>query len=215
MTDEHGVAIRRQAGAPAMRTVAVFCGSRLGHRTAFRDAAAAFGRAAAGRGLTIVYGGGNVGLMGVLADAVLAAGGEIVGVIPRFLMEREVGHAGVTRLLRVDSMHERKARIGELADAFVALPGGLGTLEELFEVWTWNLLGLHAKPCGLLDVEGYFGPLVRFLDRTVEEGFVSAGHRAILAVESDPEALLDRLAAAPSPPAPKWTRHGDADLERS
>jgi uncharacterized protein (TIGR00730 family) len=167
------------------------------------------------RGWQLVYGGGNVGLMGVLADAVLAAGGEIVGVIPRFLVEREVGHAGVTRLLRVDSMHERKARIGELADAFVALPGGLGTLEELFEVWTWNLLGLHAKPCGLLDVEGYFGPLVRFLDRTVEEGFVSAGHRAILAVESDPEALLDRLAAAPSPPAPKWTGHGDADLERT
>ena len=163
----------------------------------------------------MLYGGGNVGLMGALADAVLAAGGEIVGVIPRFLMDREVGHEGVTRMLRVDSMHERKARIGELADAFVALPGGLGTLEELFEVWTWNLLGLHAKPCGLLDVEGYFAPLVGFLDRTVEEGFVSAGHRGILAVESDPDALLDRLAAAPSPPAPKWTEHGAADLERA
>jgi uncharacterized protein (TIGR00730 family) len=118
-------------------------------------------------------------------------------------------------MLRVDSMHERKARIGELADAFVALPGGLGTLEELFEVWTWNLLGLHAKPCGLLEVEGYFGPLVDFLDRTVEEGFVSAGHRGILSVESDPELLLDRLAAATSPPAPKWTEHGAADLERA
>lgn len=198
-----------------MRSVAVFCGSRLGHRAAFRDAAGAFGRAAVRRGLTVIYGGGNVGLMGALADAVLGAGGEIVGVIPRFLMDREVGHEGVTRMLRVDSMHERKARIGELADAFVALPGGLGTLEELFEVWTWNLLGLHSKPCGLLDVEGYFAPLVEFLDRTVEEGFVSAGHRGILAVESDPDALLDRLAAAPSPPAPKWTEHGAADLERA
>ena len=198
-----------------MRSVAVFCGSRLGHRAAYREAAAALDRAAAERGVTVVYGGGNVGLMGVLADAVLAAGGEIVGVIPRFLVEREVGHQRLTRLLRVDSMHERKARIGEMADAFVALPGGLGTLEELFEVWTWNLLGLHGKPCGLLDVEGYFEPLVDFLDRTVREGFVSAGHRALLAVETDPVRLLERLAAAPAPPAPKWTGRDAPDLERA
>ncbi len=198
-----------------MRSVAVFCGSRLGRRPAYRAAAHAFAESAARRGLTLVYGGGNVGLMGVLADAALAAGGEVVGVIPEFLMAREVGHGGVSRLVRVGSMHERKARMAELSDAFVALPGGLGTLEELFEVWTWNLLGLHAKPCGLLDVEGYFAPLVGFLDSTVEEGFVSAGHRAILAVESDPDALLDRLAAAPEPPAAKWTEPGAADLERT
>ena len=198
-----------------LRSVAVFCGSRLGSRPAYRRAAEDFGRTAARRGLTVVYGGGNVGLMGALADAALAAGGEVVGVIPRFLVEREVGHGGVTRLLLVDSMHERKARMAEMADAFVALPGGLGTLEELFEAWTWNLLGLHAKPCGLLDSEGYFSPLVGFLDRTVEEGFVSAGHRGILVVEREPDLLLDRLAAAPAPPAAKWTEPGSVDLERS
>jgi len=198
-----------------LRTLAVFCGSRLGARPVYRTAAEAFARAAARRGLTLVYGGGNVGMMGVLADAALAAGGEIVGVIPRFLERREVGHAGLTRLELVDSMHERKARMAELADAFVALPGGLGTLEELFEVWTWNLLGIHSKPCGLLDVDGYFAPLVEFLDRSVEEAFVSAGHRGILSVDDDPERLLDRLAAAPPAPAAKWTEAGSADLERT
>jgi uncharacterized protein (TIGR00730 family) len=198
-----------------MRAVAVFCGSRLGAKGAYREAAAGFGRALARRGLTLVYGGGNVGLMGVLADAALAAGGEVVGVIPDFLIAREVGHGGVTRLVRVESMHERKATMAELSDAFVALPGGLGTLEEIFEVWTWNLLGLHAKPCGLLDVDGYFSPLVAFLDRTVEAQFVSRDHRDLLAVESDPERLLDRLAAAPPPPAAKWVEPGAADLERT
>ena len=198
-----------------MRSVAVFCGSRLGRRPAYREAAAAFGRTAAGRGLTLIYGGGNVGLMGVLADAALEAGGEVIGVIPRFLVEREVGHGGVTRLELVDSMHERKAKIASLADAFVALPGGLGTLEELFEVWTWNLLGVHAKPCGLLDVDGYFAPLVSFLDATVEERFVSAAHRGILAVDSDPGRLLDRLDSAPSIPEPKWREPGSPGLERA
>jgi uncharacterized protein (TIGR00730 family) len=197
-----------------VRSLAV-CGSRLGSRPAYRRAAEDFARAAARRGTTLVYGGGKVGMMGALADAALAAGGEVVGVIPRFLVEREVGHGGVSRLLLVDSMHERKARMAAMADAFVALPGGLGTLEELFEAWTWNLLGLHAKPCGLLDTEGYFSSLVSFLDRTVEEGFVATGHRAILIVEREPEALLDRLAAAPPPPAAKWTEPGEVDLERS
>jgi len=199
----------------ALRAVAVFCGSRLGHRPEYRDAAAAFARAAARRGIVLVYGGGDVGLMGALAEAALAAGGGIVGVIPRFLLEREVGHRGLSRLEVVESMHERKARMAALADAFVALPGGLGTLEELFEVWTWNLLGLHAKPCGLLDTAGFFSPLVGFLDRTVAEGFVSAEHRGILVVESDAEALLDRLATAPEPPPAKWTEGGPGDLERA
>lgn len=198
-----------------MRAVAVFCGSRLGARRAFREAAAGFGRVLARRGLTLVYGGGNVGLMGVVADAALAEGGEVVGVIPAFLMEREVGHAGLSRLVRVESMHERKATMAGLSDAFVALPGGLGTLEEIFEVWTWNLLGLHAKPCGLLEVDGYFSPLVDFLDRTVEAEFVSREHRELLAVESDPGILLDRLAAAPPPPPAKWVEPGAADLERT
>jgi len=198
-----------------VRTVAVFCGSRLGRRSSYRAAAAAFGQAAARRGLALVYGGGNVGMMGVLADSALAAGGEVVGVIPRFLMDREVGHGGVTRLELVESMHERKAKMAELADAFVALPGGLGTLEELFEVWTWNLLGVHAKPCGLLDVDGYYAPLVAFLDRAVEEAFVSAAHRGILVVENDSDRLLDQLAAAPQLPPAKWTEAGSADIERT
>jgi hypothetical protein len=206
---------RGQRPARQLRAIAVFCGSRVGLRPEYREAAAEFGRAAARRGLAIVYGGGDIGLMGALARATLAAGGEIVGVIPRFLLEREVGHRGLTRLEVVESMHERKARMAELADAFVALPGGLGTLEELFEVWTWNLLGVHAKPCGLLDAAGYFGPLVGFLDRMVEEGFVSPAHRGILVVEPGAEALLDRLAAAPEPPPAKWTEHGAADLERA
>lgn len=198
-----------------MRAVAVFCGSRLGARRAYREAAAGFGRVLARRGLTLVYGGGNVGLMGVVADAALAEGGEVVGVIPAFLMDREVGHVGLSRLVRVESMHERKATMAGLSDAFVALPGGLGTLEEIFEVWTWNLLGLHAKPCALLDVDGYFSPLVDFLDRTVEAEFVSREHRELLAVESDPGVLLDRLAAAPPPPPAKWVEPGAADLERT
>lgn len=206
---------RPPAPGRALRAVAVFCGSRRGRRPAYAAAAAEFAHEAARRGITLVYGGGDVGIMGALAEGALAAGGEIVGVIPRFLVEREVGHRGLARLEVVESMHARKARMAELADAFVALPGGLGTLEELFEVWTWNLLGLHAKPCGLLDTEGFFAPLVAFLDRTVEEGFVSAGHRAILVVEAAPGALLDRLAAAPAPPPAKWTEHGAADLERA
>lgn len=198
-----------------MRSLAVFCGSRLGQSAEYRAAVAGFGGAIARRGLTLVYGGGRVGLMGVLADAALAAGGEVVGVLPHFLREREVGHGGVTRLVPVESMHERKAEMSRLADAFVALPGGIGTLEELFEVWTWNVLGLHAKPCGLLDVAGYFEPLVEFLDRTVRERFVSAEHRALLIVDSDPERLLDRLAAASPPARVKWSEPDEIALERT
>ncbi len=144
--------------------------------------------------------------MGAAADAALAADGQVVGVIPRFLLEREVGHSGLTELVVVPSMHERKAAIAERVDAFVALPGGVGTLEELFEIWTWTLLGLHAKPCGLLNVDGYFDPLLAFLDRAVDEGFVSAGHRALLQVGDAPGELLDRLATAGTPPRPKWLR---------
>ena len=187
-----------------MRAIGMFCGSLFGHDPRYRAAAAEFGRTVAGRGLTLVYGGGAVGLMGVAADAALSAGGTVVGVIPQFLLDREVGHGGVTELVVVGSMHERKAAMAARSDAFVALPGGVGTLEELFETWTWTLLGLHSKPCGLLEVNGYFSPLLGFLDNMVAEGFVAADHRALLRVSERPAELLDLLAAAPAPPRPKW-----------
>ena len=184
-----------------MKNLGVFCGSHSGRGEVYRSAAAEFAREVARRGLTIVYGGGNVGLMGVVADAALAAGGRVIGVLPRFLQERELGHAALTELHLVDSMHERKAKMAELSDAFVALPGGLGTLEELFEAWTWMQLGLQHKPCGLLSVGGFFDPLLAFLDRASEEGFVTANHRALLKVASDPAVLLSKLASAVPPAA--------------
>lgn len=186
-----------------MKSLGVFCGSHTGRGEVYRTAAAQFGREVARRGIAIVYGGGNVGLMGVVADAALAAGGRVVGVLPRFLLGREVGHAGLSELHLVDSMHERKAKMAELADAFVALPGGLGTLEEIFEAWTWAVLGLQQKPCGLLTVGNFYDPLLAFLDRAVEEGFVSPGHRALLKVANDPAVLLSKLASASRPPMPR------------
>ena len=159
-----------------MKSVCVFCGSHAGRGETYRAAARGFGEELARRGLTLVYGGAHVGLMGIVADAVMSNGGRAIGVIPRFLLEREVGHGGLSELHVVESMHERKAKMAEVSEAFVALPGGIGTLEEIFEVWTWVLLGLHNKPVGLLQVGGYFDPLLAYLDRTVEEGFVSAAH---------------------------------------
>jgi uncharacterized protein (TIGR00730 family) len=194
-----------------VRSLAVYCGSHSGRDPAHVAAAEELGREAARQGIRIVTGGGSVGLMGALADATLAAGGEVVGVIPRFLVDREVGHRGLTELVVVESMHERKAAIAALAGAFAALPGGIGTLEELFETWTWVQLGLHRKPCGLLNSGGYFDPLIDFLDRSVAEGFVAARHRALLQVAPDAEGLLALLAAAPAPPAAKWS--GGADGE--
>ena len=176
-----------------MKRICVFSGSSPGARPEYREAAADLGRTLAGEGLGLVYGGAKVGLMGVLADAALAAGGEVVGVIPRDLFDREVPHRGVTRLVEVDSMHARKARMAELADAFVALPGGVGTLEELFEVFTWQLLGLHAKPVLLLDPDGFYDPLVEQLDRIVEQGYLSAAKRAALVRVTGVDELLDRL----------------------
>jgi uncharacterized protein (TIGR00730 family) len=172
--------------------VAVFMGSSPG-TPQHREAAVALAEGLVARDVGIVYGGATVGLMGVLADAALAAGGEVVGVIPRDLFDREVPHRGVTRLVEVDSMHARKARMAELADAFVALPGGVGTLEELFEVFTWQLLGLHAKPVLLLDPDGFYDPLVEQLDRIVEQGYLSAGKRAALVRVTGVDELLDRL----------------------
>jgi hypothetical protein len=156
------------------------------------------------RGVALVYGGGNVGLMGVVADAALAAGGDVIGVIPRSLFDREIAHTGLTDLRIVHSMHERKALMAELSDAFVAMPGGVGTFEEFFEAVTWTQLGLHRKPCGLLDVEGFYAPLEAFIDRALQEGFIRPGHRGIVVTDTDPEALLDKLAAAALPDLPKW-----------
>ena len=185
-----------------MKSLGVFCGSHAGRGESYRAAAAQFAREVARRGITIIYGGGNVGLMGVVADAALAAGGRVVGVLPRFLQERELGHTALSELHLVDSMHERKALMAELSDAFVALPGGVGTLEELFEAWTWMQLGLQHKPCGLLAVGNFFDPLLSFLDRTAEEGFVTSNHRALLKVANDPAVLLSKLTSAEqaSPP---------------
>ncbi|HKN89895.1 MAG TPA: TIGR00730 family Rossman fold protein [Acidimicrobiia bacterium] len=180
-----------------MRRVCVFCGSKHGVRPEYAEAARAMGTALAGAGIGLVYGGGRVGLMGVVADAVLAASGEVIGVIPDHMADREIAHYGLTDLRIVPTMHERKALMYELSDGFAALPGGLGTLEELFEITTWSQLGLHAKPTGLLDVEGFYGPLVAFLDRLVTEGFVSERHRRLLRVAADPATLLARLAAFP------------------
>jgi uncharacterized protein (TIGR00730 family) len=165
----------------------------MGRSPSYLDATRAFAREAGRRGLRLVYGGASVGLMGALADTALECGAEIVGVIPRGLVDREIAHAGLTQLHVVETMHERKAMMAELADAFVALPGGIGTLEELFEVWTWGQLGLHDKPYGVLNVSGYYTPLIRFLDHAVDDGFVRPRQRAHLTVADDPGTLLDRL----------------------
>lgn len=180
---------------PTVRRVCVYCGSRPGHRLAYAAAARALGTGLARAGVGLVTGGGAVGLMGVVADACLAAGGTAVGVIPEALAAREIGHAALTELHVVATMHERKAHMAELADAFVALPGGMGTLEEIAEMLTWAQLGLHAKPCALLDVDGYYAPLVRFLDHAAAEGFVREADRARIVVAPTPEAVLAALLA--------------------
>lgn len=187
-----------------VRSICVFCGASTGVNPAYREAAIALGQTIAQRGLTLVYGGGAVGLMGIVADAAMAAGGEVIGIIPQALKDAEVGHSGLTRLEIVDGMHARKSRMAELSDAFVALPGGLGTLEELFEVWTWGQLGYHAKPLGLLDVNGFYSKLGSFLDHVVDEGFVRPQHRAMLQLADTPTELLDVMARYQAPVAPKW-----------
>jgi len=177
--------------------VCVFCGSSTGRNPSYRRLADRLGRTLAQRGLGVVYGGGRVGLMGALADGALAAGGEVIGVIPQALMDREIGHRGLTELRIVGSMHERKAVMAELADGFIALPGGIGTLEELFEVWTWAQLGLHGKPCGLLDSDGFFGPLVEFLDHLVLTGFVQPQYRGLFTVAMDAATAVEQIATTP------------------
>jgi uncharacterized protein (TIGR00730 family) len=188
-----------------VRRLCVFCGSSPGARPAYAEAAEELGRVLVAEGIGLVYGGGQVGLMGRLADAVLAEGGEAIGVLPEALVAKEIGHPGVEDLRVVGSMHERKALMAELSDGFVALPGGLGTVEELFEVYTWSQLGLHHKPCSLLDVDGYYEGIASFLSHAVEERFLREDHRAMLIVEREPRALIERLRRfEPAAIVPKW-----------
>jgi uncharacterized protein (TIGR00730 family) len=188
-----------------VRRICVFCGANPGARPAYAEAATELARLLTASGIGVVYGGGGVGLMGELADAVLDAGGDITGVIPQALVDKEIGHRGVADLRVVGSMHERKATMADLSDAFVALPGGLGTLEELFEVYTWSQLGLHRKPCGLLNVESYYDGIGAFLDHAVRERFLREEHRSMLIVESDAGVLLERLRRfEPGAVQPKW-----------
>lgn len=191
-----------------MRRVCVFCGASSGRVPAYAEAARSFGAALAARGLGLVYGGGRVGLMGAVADAALAAGGEVIGVIPQELVDRELAHDGVTDLRVVGSLHERKAHMAELSDAFVALPGGFGTLDELMEQLTWSQLGLHAKPVALFDVEDYWRPLIALARHATEEGFVRESDLGAIAVGADAEGILDRLArmTREQRPRPKWSR---------
>jgi uncharacterized protein (TIGR00730 family) len=193
-----------------IRSLCVYCGSNSGSDPAFAAATRELARHLVERDVRVVYGGGAVGLMGTLADATLAAGGTVVGVIPQALMDREIGHRGLTELHVVASMHERKALMADLADAFVALPGGIGTLEELIEAYTWSQLGIHAKPCGVLDAGGFYGSLLALLDHMVREGFLREAHRDVMLADPDPARLLDRLEGWTAPAVHKWI-----DLDRS
>ncbi|MGY5766051.1 LOG family protein [Brachybacterium sp. DNPG3] len=207
-----GSSIGTAAAAPsgrALQRVTLYCGSALGFSPVYAEEAAKVARAIAEAGLGVVYGGGRVGLMGTIADAARAAGGEVLGVIPQALMDKEVGHQGLTGLEVVPDMHTRKQRMADLGDAFVALPGGLGTLEELFEVWTWQQLGYHAKPVALHDVEGYWRPLIAAIDAMTEAGFLAERFRSSVIVVDEPQALLEALRGWEAPVA-KWS--GAADV---
>jgi uncharacterized protein (TIGR00730 family) len=195
---------------PSLARLCVYAGSNAGTNPAYAEGARALGAELSRRGVGLVYGGGRVGLMGVVADAVLAGGGEAIGVMPQALMDRELGHAGLTELRVVASMHERKALMAELADGFVALPGGIGTLEELVEILTWSQLGIHAKPAGVLDAAGFYAGFGAFLDHMVAEGFLHPRTREGVLADADPAALLDRLGEWRPPDVHKWL-----DLERS
>jgi uncharacterized protein (TIGR00730 family) len=187
----------------------VFCGSSAGHDPVYLEAARLLGETLAQRGIELVYGGASVGLMGAVADAVLANGGRVTGVMPQALADKEIAHAGLSDLRVVGSMHERKAMMAELSDGFIALPGGLGTFEELFEVWTWAQLGYHKKPCALLNVAGFYDKLAGFLDDVVERGFVKPIHRAMLIVQDEPTALVDAIRAYEPPKVDKWIKAGE------
>lgn len=187
-----------------MQRICVFCGSSSGHDPVFSDAARALGKELAAAGMGLVYGGGNVGLMGVVADAVLAGGGAVIGVIPQALVDKELAHRGLTELRIVSSMHERKALMAELADAFIALPGGYGTLEEFCEIVTWAQLGLHHKPCGLLNVNGFYDAFLHQIEQAVAARFIRPQHRRLILVEQEPPALLAALRQSHPPVQHKW-----------
>ncbi|MGD8331374.1 MAG: TIGR00730 family Rossman fold protein [Acidobacteriota bacterium] len=187
-----------------MKNICVFCGSNSGNLPEFAEGARALGETLARRGYGLVYGGASIGLMGALADAVLAGGGKVIGVIPGALADKEIAHRGLSELVVVDSMHERKARMMALSDGFIALPGGMGTMEEMFEVLTWAQLGIHRKPCGLLDVEGYFFPLLNFLDEATRRGFLRSHHRDMVLVSGDADELLDAFGAFQPVEVKKW-----------
>jgi uncharacterized protein (TIGR00730 family) len=187
-----------------MKAICVYCGSRAGSKPEYAEMARVLGKLLAERGITLVYGGGNVGLMGVVADAVQSAGGHTIGVIPRLLVEKEVAHKGLGELIIVNDMHERKLKMATLSDAFIALPGGIGTLEELFETWTWLQLGFHGKPIGLLDAGNYYAHLLQFLDHMVAEGFLNAAQRDLLFHEQDAGGLLAKLSAFAAPATDPW-----------
>lgn len=184
--------------------VCIYCGSNPGARPEYAEAARELGRTLAERGLTLVYGGGNVGLMGIVADAALAAGGRVVGIIPQALVDKEVAHFGLTELVTVANMHERKLEMANRSGAFIALPGGIGTLEELFEVWTWLQLGFHTKPIGLLNTAGYYDHLLSFIDHQVAERFLKPHQRDLLQVSPSPAALLDLVAKHRPEAGDKW-----------
>jgi|ERR1051326_1115684 uncharacterized protein (TIGR00730 family) len=193
-----------------MKRICVFCGSSTGIRSAYAEAARAMGQALLAKRIGLVYGGGNVGLMGTIADSVMQGSGEVIGVIPEALVERELAHGSVTELIVVRSMHERKAKMAELADAFIAMPGGYGTFEEFCEIITWAQLGLHRKPCGILNVNGYYDPLMTLFDHAVAEGFVHPVNRRLVIQENDPERLLYMLANYTPPQTEKWIDRDDS-----
>ena len=182
-----------------IRTICVYCGSGFGSDPVFEEAAAKLGQAMAERGIGLIYGGGNVGLMGTVAQSVLDHGGHVTGIIPQQLIQKEAAHRGIQDLIVVASMHQRKAQMADLSDGFIALPGGIGTLEGFFEILTWGQVGIHAKPCGVLNTAGYFDALTSFLDHAVREGFLTEAHRQTVMVESTPKALLERLRAYEPP----------------
>ncbi len=192
-----------------MKKICVYCGSNLGKSLAYLETAVKLGELLVKRNITLVYGGASIGIMGAVADTVLAGGGEVIGVIPKALVEKEVSHKGLTELKVVDSMHERKAAMLDLSDGFIALPGGLGTLEELFEVLTWSQLGLHSRPCGIINVEGFFDHLIEFLDHAVGQKYIKGAHRDMLLVRDDPNELLDAYENYQHPTVNKWIAETD------
>ncbi|MCG8415901.1 MAG: TIGR00730 family Rossman fold protein [Pseudomonadales bacterium] len=187
-----------------MKSVCVYCGSAAGASEEFIVAARDLGKELAQRGLRLVYGGASIGLMGAVADSVMAAGGSVTGVLPRNLFRTEVPHEGLTEMIHVDSMHERKAKMADLADAFIALPGGLGTIEELFEILTWSQLKIHQKPCAVLNVSGYYDQLIGFLDHCVEQKFIRPAHREMMILDKDPAKLLDQCESYQALDVQKW-----------